>query len=81
MKCHAIIAYFVAFSSNIITSIHKLAANYLREKRYCLDNFLSTTDSEFSSTAGKVPESVMPSVFIGQSARLVEQGDMIEVLP
>ncbi|XP_042453915.1 trafficking protein particle complex subunit 11-like isoform X2 [Zingiber officinale] len=60
---------------------YQLAANYLREKRYCLDNLLSTGDSEFSRTSGKVPESVMPSVFIGQSARLVEQGDMIEVLP
>ncbi|WOK94149.1 trafficking protein particle complex subunit 11 isoform X1 [Canna indica] len=60
---------------------YQLAASYLREKRYCLDSSLSMTDSEFANSLGKVPESVLPSVFIGQSARLFEQGDTIEVLP
>ncbi|CAL9753822.1 unnamed protein product [Musa acuminata subsp. burmannicoides] len=60
---------------------YQLAASYLREKRYCLDSSLSMTDSASANTLGKNPESVLPSVFVGQSARLFEQGDTIEVLP
>ncbi|XP_064965845.1 uncharacterized protein LOC135585125 isoform X4 [Musa acuminata AAA Group] len=60
---------------------YQLAASYLREKRYCLDSSLSMTDSASANTLGKNPESVLPSVFVGQSARLLEQGDTIEVLP
>ncbi|XP_008787021.2 trafficking protein particle complex subunit 11 [Phoenix dactylifera] len=60
---------------------YQLAANYLREKRYCLECCASMPEySELSTKVGDVPESVMPSAYVGQYARLFEQGDTITVL-
>ncbi|KAJ3696579.1 hypothetical protein LUZ61_000284 [Rhynchospora tenuis] len=59
---------------------YQLAANYLREKRCCLEqSSLSKTDLPTKIT--EAPDSVMPSIHIGQSARLVEEGDIVTVLP
>ncbi|XP_020110567.1 trafficking protein particle complex subunit 11 isoform X2 [Ananas comosus] len=58
---------------------YQLAANYLREKRYSLDNLLSTSD--LARKVAGVPESVIPALYLGQSARLFEEGDTVAVLP
>lgn len=53
--------------------LKQLAAHYLKEKRSCLELALSMTE-----TAGEIDgaaESVVPSVYVGQFARLLEQGD------
>ncbi|XP_072972196.1 uncharacterized protein [Typha angustifolia] len=57
---------------------YQLAANYLREKRDCLDLALST--KERANKIGSIPESVIPSIYVGQFARLFEQGDTVAVL-
>ncbi|ONK68724.1 uncharacterized protein A4U43_C05F15240 [Asparagus officinalis] len=55
---------------------YQFAAHYLREKRNCLDASLSMGNS-----VGSNPESVMPSAFVGQFARLYEEGDSVTMLP
>lgn len=55
---------------------YQLAAHYLREKKYFLD--VTSSMSEMSEGTGAIrssPESVIPSVYVGQFARLVEQVD------
>lgn len=57
----------------------QLAAHYLKEKRSCLELALSMTE-----TAGEIDgtaESVVPSVYVGQFARLLEQGDAFSMQP
>lgn len=55
---------------------YEFSAHYLREKRNCLEFSLSTVD-----TIGGNPESVIPSTYVGQFARLFEQGDTVAMLP
>lgn len=57
----------------------QLAAHYLREKRYFLDLALSGSEiSEHHQGAEAIQssaESVVPSVYVGQFARLLDQSD------
>lgn len=58
---------------------YQLAAHYLKEKRSCLELALSMTE-----TAGEIDgtaESVVPSVYVGQFGRLLEQGDAFSMQP
>ncbi|KAJ3694689.1 hypothetical protein LUZ60_000066 [Juncus effusus] len=59
---------------------YQMAADYMREKRCCLERS-SESKSELSNKAADAPESVMPSIYAGQSARLFEEGDSVTVLP
>ncbi|XP_059623366.1 uncharacterized protein LOC132266501 [Cornus florida] len=52
---------------------YQLAAHYLKEKRSCLELALSMSDS--TNEIDSMAESVVPSVYVGQFARLLEQGD------
>ncbi|XP_043708533.1 trafficking protein particle complex subunit 11-like isoform X2 [Telopea speciosissima] len=52
---------------------YELAAHYMREKRCCLEVALSA--SETSKRIESSSESVIQSVFVGQFARLLEQGE------
>ncbi|KAK3158910.1 hypothetical protein QOZ80_2AG0143270 [Eleusine coracana subsp. coracana] len=56
---------------------YQLAATYLREKRYAIE--CSTVN--LTTEVNGIPESVMPSVYVGQYVRLFEQGDTVSVLP
>uniref|UniRef100_A0A0D9YXC2 Trafficking protein particle complex subunit 11 n=1 Tax=Oryza glumipatula TaxID=40148 RepID=A0A0D9YXC2_9ORYZ len=58
---------------------YQLAANYLREKRYALE--FSSSSVSLTKGVNGLPESVMPSVYVGQYVRLFEQGDTVAVLP
>ncbi|KAE9597923.1 putative tetratricopeptide-like helical domain, immunoglobulin-like, Foie gras liver health family 1 [Lupinus albus] len=57
---------------------YQLAAHYLSEKRAALE--LAISMSETSSEIDCVADSVVPSVYVGQFARLLEQGDNVEML-
>lgn len=57
----------------------QLAATYLREKRYAIE--CSSSLANLTTEVNGIPESVMPSVYVGQYVRLFEQGDTISVLP
>ncbi|KAJ4966669.1 hypothetical protein NE237_018518 [Protea cynaroides] len=52
---------------------YELAAHYMREKRYCLEVALSP--SETLKRIESSSESVIQYVFVGQFARLLEQGE------
>ncbi|KAF8409877.1 hypothetical protein HHK36_002395 [Tetracentron sinense] len=52
---------------------YHLAAHYLREKRSCLELALSA--SETANEIDSNSESVIPSIYVGQSTRLLQQGD------
>ncbi|XP_042494266.1 trafficking protein particle complex subunit 11-like isoform X2 [Macadamia integrifolia] len=52
---------------------YELAAHYMKEKRYCQEVALSA--SETSKRTGSSSESVIQSDFVGQFARLLEQGE------
>ncbi|KAJ8643617.1 hypothetical protein MRB53_005365 [Persea americana] len=58
---------------------YQLAAHYLREKRYFLDLALSASEiSEHHQGADAIQssaESVIPSIYVGQFARLLDQSD------
>ncbi|KAL5654265.1 hypothetical protein ACJX0J_033584, partial [Zea mays] len=56
-----------------------LAATYLREKRYAIE--CSSSMANLTTEVNGVPESVMPSVYVGQYVRLFEQGDTVSLLP
>nr|CAB3450875.1 unnamed protein product [Digitaria exilis] len=58
---------------------YQLAATYLREKRYAIE--CSSSVANLTTEASGIPESVMPSVYVGQYVRLFEQGDTVSVLP
>ncbi|XP_062220107.1 uncharacterized protein LOC133919663 [Phragmites australis] len=58
---------------------YQLAATYLREKRYAIECSSSTVN--LTTGVNGIPESVMPSVYVGQYVRLLEQGDTVTVLP
>jgi trafficking protein particle complex subunit 11 len=60
--------------------VWQLAANYLREKRCCLEQS-SLSEMDLPTKITEAPDSVIPSIYIGQSARLVEEGDAVTVLP
>lgn len=54
---------------------YQLAAHYLKEKRTMLE--LSITMSETADEIDSNAESVAPSIYVGQFARLLEQGDAL----
>lgn len=54
---------------------YQLSAHYLREKRHCSDC------SYLLDSVGGSPESVVPYTFVGQSARLYEEGDTATMIP
>ncbi|CAL0313231.1 unnamed protein product [Lupinus luteus] len=58
---------------------YQLAAHYLSEKREALE--LAISMSETSSEIDSGADSVVPSVYVGQFARLLEQGDNVDMLP
>ncbi|XP_054821868.1 uncharacterized protein LOC129320434 isoform X1 [Prosopis cineraria] len=58
---------------------YQLAAQYLSEKRSALE--LAVSMSEASSEIDSTSESVVPSVYVGQFARLLEHGDNVDMLP
>uniref|UniRef100_A0A804M2W0 Trafficking protein particle complex subunit 11 domain-containing protein n=1 Tax=Zea mays TaxID=4577 RepID=A0A804M2W0_MAIZE len=58
---------------------YQLAATYLREKRYAIE--CSSSMANLTTEVNGVPESVMPSVYVGQYVRLFEQGDTVSLLP
>ncbi|KAK4284521.1 hypothetical protein QN277_001342 [Acacia crassicarpa] len=58
---------------------YQLAAQYLREKRSALE--LAVSMSEASNEIDSTSESVVPSVYVGQFSRLLEQGDNVDMLP
>ncbi|XP_028795308.1 trafficking protein particle complex subunit 11 isoform X2 [Neltuma alba] len=58
---------------------YQLAAQYLREKRSALE--IAASMSEASSEIDSTSESVVPSVYVGQFSRLLEQGDNADMLP
>ncbi|QCD82178.1 trafficking protein particle complex subunit 11 [Vigna unguiculata] len=58
---------------------YQLAAHYLSEKRSALE--LAISMSETSNENDSVVESVVPSVYVGQFARLLEHGDNVDMLP
>ncbi|GLT72909.1 hypothetical protein SLA2020_448040 [Shorea laevis] len=58
---------------------YQLAAHYLKEKRSSLELALSM--SEDANEMGNSAESVVPSAYVGQFARLLEQGDAFSMLP
>ncbi|KAF7829082.1 trafficking protein particle complex subunit 11 [Senna tora] len=57
---------------------YQLAAQYLSEKRSALE--LAVSMSEASNEIDSSAESVIPSVYVGQFARLLEQGDNVNML-
>ncbi|TKY46502.1 Trafficking protein particle complex subunit 11 [Spatholobus suberectus] len=58
---------------------YQLAAHYLSEKRSALE--LAISMSETSNEIDSVADSVVPSVYVGQCAQLLEQGDNVDMLP
>ncbi|KAL7192798.1 hypothetical protein ACSBR2_024589 [Camellia fascicularis] len=58
---------------------YQLAARYLKEKRSCFE--LTVSMSETASDIDGNAESVAPSVYVGQFARLLEQGDTYTMQP
>ncbi|XP_077215725.1 trafficking protein particle complex subunit-like protein isoform X2 [Tasmannia lanceolata] len=63
---------------------YQLAAHYLREKRYSLDLSLSTSETSRQmegATTIESPESVIPSVYVGQFARLLDQDFALAMQP
>lgn len=57
--------------------LHQLAAHYLKEKRSSLEFAVSMSEGEIDCSA----ESVVPSSYLGQFARLIEQGDAFVMQP
>lgn len=55
---------------------YQLSAHYLREKKRSLNQSLTMTSELANSVSGST-ESVIPSVFVGQFARFVEEGDTV----
>ncbi|XP_058073386.1 uncharacterized protein LOC131222361 isoform X1 [Magnolia sinica] len=64
---------------------YQSAAKYLREKRDCLELALSASEKTKhplgANSLESSPESVIPSVYVGQFARLLEQEDGFAMLP
>lgn len=54
--------------------LQQSAAQYLKEKRSALELALSISETFNESDDGNA-ESVVPSIYVGQFARLLEQGD------
>ncbi|GMH06620.1 hypothetical protein Nepgr_008460 [Nepenthes gracilis] len=52
---------------------YQLASHYLKEKRSCLDLSLSMLEASYEIDGSA--ESVMPSIYVGQFARLLEKSD------
>lgn len=57
--------------------LKQLAAHYLKEKRSSLDFAVSMSEGEIDCSA----ESVAPSSYLGQFARLIEEGDAFVMQP
>lgn len=56
---------------------YQFAANYLKEKRSCFEVSLSMTETGHEISGND--ESVIPSAFVGQFARLLEESDELSV--
>ncbi|KAA8532099.1 hypothetical protein F0562_006759 [Nyssa sinensis] len=56
---------------------YQLAAHYLKEKKSSLELALSMSEAEIDGMA----ESVVPAVYVGQFARLLEQGNTFSMQP
>lgn len=63
----------------LIYSVRQLAAHYLSEKRSALELAISMSETPDEVDSGA--DSVVPSVYVGQFARLIEQGDNDDMLP
>ncbi|KAJ6417429.1 hypothetical protein OIU84_003197 [Salix udensis] len=68
-------AYYYQFYGEVSTGRFLLAAHHLKEKRATLE--LSITMSETADEIDSNAESVAPSIYVGQFARLLEQGDAL----
>lgn len=53
--------------------LDQLAGHYLKEKRACLEVALSMSDN--TNEIDGSGESVVPAAYVGQFARLLEEGD------
>jgi hypothetical protein len=60
-------------------SLKQLAAHYLSEKRSVLE--LAISMSETPNEVDSVADSVVPSAYVGQFARLLEEGDNADMQP
>ncbi|KAL5063542.1 hypothetical protein RYX36_025279 [Vicia faba] len=58
---------------------YQLAAHYLSEKRSALE--LAISMSEIPNEVDIGADSVVPSAYVGQFARLLEEGDNVDMLP
>lgn len=63
----------------LIYSLKQLAAHYLSEKRSALE--LTISMSETPSEVDNGADSVVPSAYVGQFARLLEEGENVDMLP
>lgn len=59
--------------------LEQLAAHYLKEKRSSLEIAVSMSES-FNGTDSSA-DSVEPSTYVGQFARLIEEGDALITQP
>jgi hypothetical protein len=59
--------------------LKQLAAHYLKEKRSSLELALSMLET--ANEMDNSTESVVPSAYVGQLARLLEEGDAFSMLP
>lgn len=58
---------------------YQLAAHYMSEKRSALELAISMSETPNEVNSGA--DSVVPSAYIGQFARLLEEGDNVDMLP
>lgn len=63
----------------MIYALKQLAAHYLSEKRSALE--LAISMSEIPNEVDIGADSVVPSAYVGQFARLLEEGDNVDMLP
>jgi len=63
----------------LIYSLKQLAAHYMSEKRSALE--LTISMSEIPNEVDSGADSVVPSAYVGQYARLLEEGDNVDMLP
>lgn len=71
-------SYFLYLVYHLIF-VKQLAAHNLSEKRSALEVTISM--SETCDGVDSNAQSVVPSVYVGQFTRLVEQGDNVDMLP
>lgn len=72
-------AKFFDLVHDLLFTLIQLAAHYLKKKQSSLDIALSMLVNANEIDGGA--ESVAPSTFVGQFARLLEQGDALSFQP